>query len=175
RGTANITISNVKVEEYDAPNPPETDPVEQVLSSDYMDVTIDETFPRVIKYDVDDKTMSGQESPVYGMKINDMPYYPEVSFEKVSESEAEYTMTVEDSYEDIDAQFTLLLKVEDNKVIYSFEDITNDGDANIEKIEFDDINLISADSSQSDAQANLANIINDVTKPVILMLILIHH
>src|SRR5699024_11180505 len=38
RGAANITISNVKVEEYDAPNPPETDPVEQVLSSDYMDV-----------------------------------------------------------------------------------------------------------------------------------------
>lgn len=165
RGTANITISNVKVEEYDAPNPPETDPVEQVLSSDYMDVTIDETFPRVIKYDVDDKTMSGQESPVYGLKINDMPYYPEVSFEKVSESEAEYTMTVEDSYEDIDAQFTLLLKVEDNKVIYSFEDITNDGDANIEKIEFADMNLISADSSQSDAQAKLANISTDVTKP----------
>src|SRR5699024_1983029 len=50
-------------------------------------------------------------------------------------------------------------------VIYSFEDITNDGDANIEKIEFADMNLISADSSQSDAQAKLANISTDVTKP----------
>src|SRR5690625_7439941 len=73
-------------------------------------------------------------------------------------------MTVEDSYEDIDAQFTLSLKVENNKAIYSFEDITNDGDANIEKIEFADMNLISADSSQSEAQEKLANISNDITK-----------
>src|SRR5699024_5001820 len=146
-------------------DPPETDPVEQVLSSDYMDVTIDETFPRVIEYDVDGKTMTGQETPVYGLKVNDMLYYPEVSFQKISDDEAEYTLTVEDSFEDIDAEFTLSLKVEDNKVIYDFTDVSNATETTIEKFEFANMNLISADSSQADAQAKLANISTDVTKP----------
>src|SRR5699024_5364501 len=122
RGAANITISNVSVEEYIVPDPPETNPVEQVLSSDYMDVTIDETFPRVIEYDVDGKTMAGQETPVYGLKVNDMLYYPEVSFKQISDNEAEYTLAVEDSFEDLDAEFTLSVKVEGNKVIYDFKD-----------------------------------------------------
>ena len=165
RGAANITISNVSMEEYIAPEPPDTDPVENVLSSDYMDVTIDETFPRVIEYDVDGKMMTGQETPVYGLKVNDMLYYPEVSFQKISDDEAEYTMHVEDSFEDIDAVFTLSLKVEDNKVIYEFEDVSNDAETRIEKFELADMNLISADASQQDAQAKLANISTDVTKP----------
>ncbi|MBY7142847.1 endo-alpha-N-acetylgalactosaminidase [Virgibacillus sp. NKC19-3] len=165
RGASNITISNVSMEEYVALEPPETDPEEQVLSSDYMDVTIDETFPRVIDYNVDDKLMTGQETPVYGLKINDMFYYPEISFEKVSDNEAAYTMTVEDSFDDLDVQFTLSLKVEDNHVIYSFEDISNHGEATIEKIEFADMNLISVDSSQAEAHAKLTNISSDVTVP----------
>src|SRR5699024_7902718 len=165
RGAANITISNVSIEEYVMPDPPEIDPVEQVLSSDYMDVTIDETFPRIIEYDVDGKTMTGQETPVYGLKVNDMLYYPEVSFQKISDDEAEYTLTVEDSFEDIDAEFTLSLKVEDNKVIYDFTDVSNATETTIEKFEFANMNLISADSSQADAQAKLANISTDVTKP----------
>lgn len=165
RGEADITISNISIEEYATPEPPETDPVENVISSDYMDVTIDETFPRVIKYDVDDKTMAGQETPVYGLKVNDTLYYPDVTFEKVSDDEAVYTMTIEDENEDLDAQFTLSLKVEDNQTVYSFEEVNNDGDANIEKIDFADMNVISADSSQDEAEAKLTNISSDVTKP----------
>ncbi|GAA0591617.1 hypothetical protein GCM10009001_04670 [Virgibacillus siamensis] len=165
RGAANITISNVSITEYTPPEPPNTEPVKTTLSSDYMDVTIDEVFPRVIKYKVDDRVMNGQTSPVYGLKVNNMLYYPEVSFEKVSDSEAKYTLKVKDEFAGLDAEFTLSLKVKDNKVVYSFDDITNNGDAAIEKIKFADMNFISVNASQSGAKAKLANLSSDVTKP----------
>ncbi|WP_234447042.1 endo-alpha-N-acetylgalactosaminidase family protein [Virgibacillus salexigens] len=165
RGPANITISNVSIEEYTPPEPPNKEPIEQTLHSNYMDVTIDEVFPRIIQYKVDGKVMNGQKSPVYGLKLNNMLYYPEVSFEKVSEDEAIYTLAVEDEYEAMDAELTLSVKVEDNQVTYRFEDINNKAGATIETIEFADMNFISVNSSQKDAKAKLTNLSKDVTKP----------
>src|SRR5699024_5722997 len=52
-----------------------------------------------------------------------------------------------------------------NKVIYDFTDVSNATETTIEKFEFANMNLISEDSSQADAQAKLANISTDVTKP----------
>src|SRR5699024_9854364 len=76
RGAANITISNVQAEEYVAPTPPDKEPVEATLQSDYMDVTIDENFPRIIQYAVGNHIMAGQETPVHGIKVNNELYYP---------------------------------------------------------------------------------------------------
>src|SRR5699024_11204661 len=123
------------IKEDTPPEPPNTDPVETTIHSDYMDVTIDEVFPRIIDYQVDEKVMHGEEEPVYGLYVNNKLYYPEVDFEKVDENEANYTLTVEDKDEDLDATFTLSVKVDDNNVIYRFDDITNDGDATIETLE----------------------------------------
>ncbi|MTW84374.1 endo-alpha-N-acetylgalactosaminidase [Virgibacillus dakarensis] len=165
RGAANITISNVSIKEYNPPEPPNKEPIEQTLSSEYMDVTIDEVFPRIIEYNVGDHVMNGQESPVYGLKVNNMLYYPEVSFEKVSDREAVYTLKVKDEFADLDATFTVSLKVDDNKAIYSFEEMNNKGDAAIETVEFADMNFISVDASQTGAKAKLTNLSGDVTKP----------
>ncbi|MBD1221214.1 endo-alpha-N-acetylgalactosaminidase family protein [Virgibacillus halodenitrificans] len=165
RGAANVTISNVKITESSAPEAPDTEPIENTLSSDEMEVTIDEVFPRVINYNVDGKVMHGQESPVYGLNINGMLYYPEVAFEKVSDNEAVYTMSVTDLDEKLDAEFKLSLKVEDNKVVYSFDEITNKADAPIETIDFADMNFISVNAEDGDAKAKLTNLSSDVTKP----------
>lgn len=164
RGAADITISNVSIQEYIPPEPPNTQPKEQTLSSGYMDVIIDEVFPRVMEYNVGDKVMNGQKSSVYGLKVNGMLYYPEVSFEKVSDGEALYTLTVKDEYEDIDAVFEVSLKVKGNKVIYSFEKINNAGKAPIETVEFADMNFISVNSNQTNANAKLTNLSSDVKK-----------
>ncbi|WP_223805935.1 endo-alpha-N-acetylgalactosaminidase family protein [Ornithinibacillus gellani] len=165
RGAANITISNVQAEEYVAPTPPDKEPVEATLQSDYMDVTIDENFPRIIQYAVGNHIMVGQETPVHGIKVNNELYYPEVSFEQTNDSEALYTMTFADEYEDIDATVQVSLSVVDNQVVYQFEDIQNAGDAVIETIAFHDLNLISADASQEGAHAKLTNLSSDVNKP----------
>lgn len=165
RGAANITISNVSAQEYTIPEPPDTQPVEETIRSDYMDVKIDKVFPRVMQYRVGDKVMHGQETPVYGLSVNGMLYYPEVAFEKVNDAEALYTMTFKDEFEDLDATVKLSLKVEDNKVIYRFEDIKNAGKASIETIAFQDMNLISADASQDGAAAKLTKLSSDVNKP----------
>ncbi|MGR5914227.1 hypothetical protein ACT7DA_16720 [Bacillus pacificus] len=62
RGAADITISNVKIKRYSAPKPPDTQPVENIIKSKPMDVTVDRVFPRIVKYKVGDKVMSGQEA-----------------------------------------------------------------------------------------------------------------
>lgn len=165
RGAADITISNIKIKEYVPPQPPDTPPVEDTISSDYMDVKIDQVFPRVIEYKVGDKVMNGQPTPVYGLKVNGVLYYPEVSFEKLSESEALYTLKVKDELEKLDAVFKVSLKVKKNKVIYTFEEINNAGSAKIETVEFANLNFISVHSAQSNAKAKLTNLSSDVTKP----------
>lgn len=165
RGAADITISNIRIKEYIAPTAPDTPPVEDVLSSDFMDVVIDQVFPRVIEYRVGDKVMDGQKSPVYGLKVNGVLYYPEVSFEKRSEKEALYTLKAIDEYENLDADFKVSLKVEDNKLVYTFEEIANAGSAKIETVEFADLNFISTNSTQTKARAKLTNLSSDVTKP----------
>ncbi|WHY00189.1 endo-alpha-N-acetylgalactosaminidase family protein [Neobacillus sp. DY30] len=165
RGAAAITISNIKIKEYVAPKPPNTPPVVDTLRSDYMDVMIDQVFPRVIEYRVGDKVMNGQQSPVYGLKVNGNLYYPEVSFEKLNEGEALYTLKVKDEWEKLDAVFKVLLKVKNNQVIYTFEEINNADSAKIESVELADLNFISVHSSQTNAKAKLTNLSSDVTKP----------
>jgi endo-alpha-N-acetylgalactosaminidase len=165
RGAADITISNIKIKEYVPPKAPDTPPVEDTLSSDFMNVMIDQVFPRVIEYRVGDKVMDGQKSPVYGLKVNGILYYPEVSFEKLNESEALYTLKVSDEYENLDAVIKVSLKVQENKVIYTFEEITNAKSAKIESVELADLNFISVNSAQTNAKAKLTNLSSDVTKP----------
>ncbi|PGY10090.1 endo-alpha-N-acetylgalactosaminidase [Bacillus sp. AFS031507] len=165
RGAADITISNIKIKEYVPPKAPDTPPVEDTLSSDFMNVTIDQVFPRVIEYRVGDKVMDGQKSPVYGLKVNGTLYYPEVGYEKLSESEALYTLKVSDEYENLDAVIKVSLKVQKNKVIYTFEEINNAKGAKIESVELADLNFISVNSAQTSAKAKLTNLSSDVTKP----------
>ncbi|WP_244933568.1 endo-alpha-N-acetylgalactosaminidase family protein [Neobacillus mesonae] len=165
RGAANITISNIKIKETEPSKAPSTPPVEDTISSDYMDVAIDQVFPRVIEYRVGNKIMDGQKTPVYGLKVNGNLYYPEVGFKKLSKSEALYTLKVVDQDEGINAVFKLNLRVEKNKVVYTFDEIKNSDKAKIETIEFADLNLISVNSAQTNAKAKLTNLSSDVTKP----------
>lgn len=165
RGAADITISNIKIKEYVPPKAPDTPPVEDTLSSNFMNVMIDQVFPRVIEYRVGDKVMDGQKSPIYGLKVNGILYYPEVSFEKLNESEALYTLRISDEYENLDAVIKVSLKVQENKVIYTFEEINNAKSAKIESVELADLNFISVNSAQTNAKAKLTNLSSDVTKP----------
>lgn len=165
RGAADITISNIKIKEFVPPKAPDTPPIEDTLSSNFMNVMIDQVFPRVIEYRVGDKVMDGQKSPIYGLKVNGILYYPEVSFEKLNESEALYTLRISDEYENIDADIKVSLKVQENKVIYTFEEITNAKSAKIESVELADLNFISINSAQTNAKAKLTNLSSDVTKP----------
>lgn len=164
RGKANITISNIRIKEYVPPKAPDTPPVADTLSSKYMDVIIDQVFPRVMEYRVNDKVMLGQESSVYGLKVNGTLYYPEVKFKKLNKSQALYSLKVVDETENLDAVFKVSLKVKKNEVIYSFEEIINADSAKIETVEFADMNFISVNSNQTGAKAKLTNLSGDVNK-----------
>lgn len=165
RGAADITISNITVVEEVTPDPPTTEPVINNISSDYMDVEIDEIFPRVVEYNVNGKTLVGQDTPSYGIRINGVVYYPDVTFEKVSDSEAEYTMTASNEYEGVDAEIVVSLKVDDNHVVYEFEQVTNQGNAQIEMVEFDQLNFVSVNETETDAEGKFANLSGDLNAP----------
>ncbi|GHI00005.1 endo-alpha-N-acetylgalactosaminidase family protein [Neobacillus kokaensis] len=159
--------SQVLMEIWRSDVPEETNkpPVLNTLKSNYMEVDVDEVFPRVVQYRVGDKVMNGQESPVYKLKVNGKLYTPEVAFDKVNDSEAMYTLTAKDQSKNLDAVFKLSLKVNKNQVIYSFNEIKNAGSAKIETIELPGMNFISVNSSENDANAKLTTLSGDVTKP----------
>uniref|UniRef100_UPI003709A9CA endo-alpha-N-acetylgalactosaminidase family protein n=1 Tax=Gracilibacillus timonensis TaxID=1816696 RepID=UPI003709A9CA len=165
RGEANITISNIVITEETDVESPETEPVPNTLQSDYMEVTIDEVFPRIIQYQVGDKTLNGQETPTQGIKINGIPYAANVSFEKITDNEAEYVLTVEDADENLDVDLVLSVKVEGNQVIYEFTEVSNQMATTIETIEFANLNFISVNDQEKNATAKLTNLSGDINQP----------
>lgn len=154
-----ITFSNLKIEGIVPPPPPEED----TLSSKSMDVLIGTHFPRVIEYRVGDKVLDGQKTAVDQLKINGKLYTPEVKYEKVSKNEAIYKLSINDEHDEgIDAKMIVSLKVVDNNVVFTFDEITNKGEAKISTIDLAGMNFISVNSNQSGAKARLTNISTDV-------------
>src|SRR5699024_9452782 len=128
-----------------------------------MDVVIDSYFPRIIRYEVDDKVLDGQETSVNQLEINGKSYTPSVKYDKVSDHEAIYELTVNDEHgEGIIADMTVSLKVDDNKVYVRFEEITQRGEEKIESNELTDKHFISVRSNQTGAEARLTKIRNHV-------------
>ncbi|QKY70347.1 endo-alpha-N-acetylgalactosaminidase [Lentibacillus sp. CBA3610] len=76
-----------------------------------------------------------------------------------------YTLSVTDVMEDLDAELKLSLRVNENQVVYKFDEITNDSSANIESLQFADMNFISVNSDDENATAKLTNLSSDVTQP----------
>ena len=50
----------------------------KTIASDKMTVTLDSAFPQVISYELDGKTLPGQEKPYYAVEINNKTVVPTV-------------------------------------------------------------------------------------------------
>lgn len=90
-----------------------------------LKVKIDTKFPRVKEYDYKGHKMPGNENFVDTVSINGIEVKPEVKYEKISESEARYTLNLKDEDNFVDAKIVIRLTLDGKSLDYKVESITN--------------------------------------------------
>ena len=130
-----------------------------IISSEDMEVTVDKTFPRVVKYlmkkgNLKDKVFYGQPELIRTIKINgkDIRLKKADVTSEINGNTISYILKVRKGTE-IDAVIKAFLKVEKNTLAFEITEIINNLDDTtypIETIEIPDHGLISINSKQKD-------------------------
>lgn len=165
-GDTDLSVDDISLSK---PVPVEIDFTHKI-SSDIMDVAIDLDFPRVMGYKLlnSNKLMVGQLSPINELIINrNISVVPEVTC-NVSDNKAVYVMNINNGSANqeatIDAVVTLELSVVDNILSLEITNIDNIIDHSIQSIYIPNHSLVSANSEQSGAKFDGANIKVNVRK-----------
>lgn len=95
------------------------------LENENISIEIDTKFPRIKEYTYKGKTMPGNLDYVDTLKVNDVEIKPQVTFEKISNTEALYTMDLKNEEEFIDARLKLKISLEGDYVDIETIDIVN--------------------------------------------------
>ena len=127
------------------------------ISSEDMDVTVDKTFPRVVKYlmkkeNLKDKVFYGQQELIRTIKINgkDIKVKKSDVTSEINGNTISYNLNVKKGTE-VDAVIKAFLKVEKNTLAFEITEITNNLDDStkpIETIEIPNHGLISIREGQ---------------------------
>ncbi|PIA78559.1 hypothetical protein BFR04_03220 [Gaetbulibacter sp. 4G1] len=119
------------------------------LNSDYLSVSIDKGFPRIIgyKWKANNANLFGNESTLNIIKLNDKEFIPKVKSE-VKNDAIYFSLNIDE----IDLQIDLHIKVVKNTVILKFDNVTEKGTFKLHTIEIPNHNLLSIKSSEKDAQ-----------------------
>ena len=128
-----------------------------IISSEDMDVTVDKTFPRVVKYlmkkeNLKDKVFYGQQELIRTIKINgkDIRVKKSDVTSEINGNTISYILKVRKGTE-VDAVIKAFLKVEKNTLAFEITEITNnlnDTDNPIETIEIPNHGLVSVREDQ---------------------------
>ena len=128
-----------------------------IISSEDMDVTVDKTFPRVVKYlmkkeNLKNKVFYGQQELIRTIKINgkDIRVKKSDVTSEINGNTISYILKVRKGTE-VDAVIKAFLKVEKNTLAFEITEITNnlnDTDNPIETIEIPNHGLISVREDQ---------------------------
>ena len=151
---ATMELLSFKVTSVDMPVAEESTGEEKVISSDSMSVTMDSSFPRVISYTLDGKTLNGQEIPYYVVELNNKEYRPAVTSEFTG-STATYHLTVnvsETQTVTFDVEFTVT-----NNVLQMKLKKIDDSAYHLYNINFPVHSLVSVSSAQAGAELRAAN------------------
>ncbi|WP_140489638.1 endo-alpha-N-acetylgalactosaminidase family protein [Bifidobacterium sp. UTBIF-68] len=152
----------------------------ETLKTKKMEVQVKQNFPAVLQYTMaDGKVMYGQTKDVRTVQINGTNIEladDDVTFKKVSATEATYTLKVKDEAKKIDAVITVEIKVEKNQLHLNVTKIKNnlsDGipEGNgveknaIETLAFPNQSLVSVRANQDSAQFTGTTMSSSTTKP----------
>ena len=151
---ATMELLSFKVTSVDMPVAEETTGEEKTISSGSMSVTMDSSFPRVISYTLDGKTLNGQEIPYYVVELNNKEYKPEVTSEFTADT-ATYHLTVNVS-ETQTVTFDTVFTVTDNVLQMKLKNI-DDSAYHLYNINFPVHSLVSVSSAQAGAELRAAN------------------
>lgn len=118
----------------------------KTIASDELTVTLDSTFPRVVSYELDGKTLPGQEKPYYVVEVNNKAVVPTVT--------AEFAADKATYHVDADGMtFDAVFSVQNNVLSLDLENIAE----GIKTINFPNQSLVSMPSTAPGAALRESN------------------
>lgn len=152
-GNKDVTVGNIKLEEILPLLPPDVgETQEQVISSDKMNVVLDNNYPRVIRYEwkEDGSTLVGEDEQLYIMEVNNEKYVPEVTC-TTKNNKSTYELKVKE----IGVEVTLEMSVNNNKLRMEVTKIKESGDTKVKTINFPNHSLASVTSEENGKTASV--------------------
>ncbi|MDR2974129.1 MAG: endo-alpha-N-acetylgalactosaminidase family protein, partial [Propionibacteriaceae bacterium] len=127
------------------------DPPAESIESEQMTVGIDNKFPRVVHYQMNDSgaILYGQTEVLDTIVINGVEVKPTVTFDKTNATTAYYDMRVVDTANAINAELRAMLEVIDNTVIFKITRIRDY--LPVHTIDIPNHSLVSVRDDQTDA------------------------
>lgn len=128
------------------------------IESAEMKVAIDKTFPRVMQYEMKTgpaagKTFAGQENEIQAFKINSISIVPTLNKFDKQDDKAVYTLGLSNQDGQIAMDMEVTVSVKENDLTWEVTQITKgEGCAKINTIEVPQLNLITINDSQENAQ-----------------------
>ena len=143
RVTANVNVIQAPEGEI---IPPDVTVEEKVLRQDNMAVYLDNNFPRVIRYEVGDEVLQGEEEQLYIVELNGDQYVPTVEYEEVNGYTGRYTMT----FEELDLVMKMKLELIDgNTLRMEVTSIEESGSFKVKTINIPEQNLATVKSTDN--------------------------
>ncbi|HEL1991231.1 TPA: YSIRK-type signal peptide-containing protein [Streptococcus suis] len=133
------------------------------LNSGELAAKIDRAFPRVREYTFNGNKVFGQVHSLNSLRINNVKVTPTVTYNKVDDKTAHYVLDVVDEANKINASIKVQIKVEGIELHFDVLEVNNrnqvtygaeidDVSKLIQTIAFDENNLVSVASHQTDAK-----------------------
>ncbi|HEP1797142.1 TPA: YSIRK-type signal peptide-containing protein [Streptococcus suis] len=133
------------------------------LNSGELTAKIDRAFPRVREYTFNGNKVFGQVHSLNSLRINNVKVTPTVTYNKVDDKTAHYVLDVVDEANKINASIKVQIKVEGKELHFDVLEVNNrnqvtygaeidDVSKLIQTIAFDENNLVSVASHQTDAK-----------------------
>ena len=123
---------------------------EHKIASPQMEVTIDDAFPRVLRYQwlANGAQLYGQEEPVSTVIINGTNYVPKVTFQQIGTSAARYALSVTE----LRMELTVEISVKGNVLDFRVVRVAEKGSTKLKTLEFKGDALVSVRSTQTGAK-----------------------
>ncbi|HFH9921637.1 TPA: endo-alpha-N-acetylgalactosaminidase family protein [Streptococcus suis] len=133
------------------------------LNSGELTAKIDQAFPRVREYIFNGNKVFGQVHSLNSLRINNVKVTPTVTYNKVDDKTAHYVLDVVDEANKINASIKVQIKVEGKELHFDVLEVNNRNQVTygaeiddvaklIQTIAFDENNLVSVASHQTDAK-----------------------
>ncbi|HEM4597505.1 TPA: YSIRK-type signal peptide-containing protein [Streptococcus suis] len=133
------------------------------LNSGELTAKIDRAFPRVREYTFNGNKVFGQVHSLNSLRINNVKVTPTVTYNKVDDKTAHYVLDVVNEANKINASIKIQIKVEGKELHFDVLEVNNRNQVTygadiddvaklIQTIAFDENNLVSVASHQTDAK-----------------------
>lgn len=126
----------------------------EILRSDGLEIVVDKKFPNIVQYKIGEKLIKGARRSRDEFLINGSRFKPKVTSEKIYDHiEGEYYL-YRLNFRNINVEMAISFKIIDNTVKLQFEEINENGEFNIYKIQIPNHNLVSINEGEEKLNIN---------------------